>query len=135
MIKTHTHNTLFSLSDHNILIQEWTVVVDQVQPIYYGKLASTVQCVYELYYNQSGVTELLIMRYPHDGCMLNQFPNSGFMLYETNSYHSKHKTLNKCYFKFGPGSGTLAQHLNIIDSTPRICFVMYVDHATIIYVT
>ena len=55
----HT-TTLFSLSDHYILSREWRVIVDQVQTNYHGG---------QWCYNQSGVTELLIMRDPHCGRM------------------------------------------------------------------
>ena len=51
----HT-TTLFSLSDHYILSREWIVIVDQVQ---------TIIMVGLMYFNQSGVSELLIMRDPH----------------------------------------------------------------------
>ena len=55
------HNTtLFSLSDHYILSREWRVIVDQLQTNYHGR---------PMVYNQSGVTELLIMRDPHYGRM------------------------------------------------------------------
>ena len=48
----HT-TTLFSLSDHYILSREWWVIVDQLHTNYHGR---------PMVYNQSGVTELLIMR-------------------------------------------------------------------------
>ena len=53
-ILKHT-TTLFSLSDHHILSREWRVIVDLVQTnnYYHGRGL--------WYYNQSGVTELLIM--------------------------------------------------------------------------
>ena len=55
-ILKHT-TTLFSLSDHYILSREWRVIIDQVQTNYHGK---PIWC-----YNQSGMTELLIIRDPH----------------------------------------------------------------------
>ena len=55
----HT-TTLFSLSDHYILSREWRVIVDQYTPI----IMVGLRC-----YNQSGVTELFIMRDPHYGRM------------------------------------------------------------------
>ena len=46
-------NSVFSLSDHDILSREWRVIVHQVQINYHGR---PIQ-----YCNQSGATELLIM--------------------------------------------------------------------------
>ena len=51
----HTTKLLY-LSDHYILSREWRVIVDQVQTKYYGR---------PIWYDQSGVTEMLIMRDPH----------------------------------------------------------------------
>ena len=56
-ILKHT-TTLFSLSDHDILSREWRFIAHQVQIKYHGRLMVG-------YYNQSGATELLIMRDPH----------------------------------------------------------------------
>ena len=53
----HT-TTLFSLSDHDILSQEWIVIVGQLQINYHGSPNG---------HNQSGVTKLLIMRDHHYG--------------------------------------------------------------------
>ena len=53
--------TLFALSDHYILSREWRVIVNQVQTNYRG--------IGLWYYNQSGVTELLIMRGHYYGRM------------------------------------------------------------------
>ena len=55
----HT-TTFFSLSDHYILSREWRVIVDLVQTNYHGR---------PMILNQSGVTELLIMRDFHYGIM------------------------------------------------------------------
>ena len=55
----HT-TTLFPLSDHYILSREWKVIVDQVQTNHHG---------WPCCYNQSGVTELLIMSDFHYGRM------------------------------------------------------------------
>ena len=55
-ILKHT-TTLFALSDHYILRREWRVIVNQVhRPIIMEG---------QWYYNQSDVTELLIMMDPH----------------------------------------------------------------------
>ena len=57
IVLKHT-TTLFALFSHYILSQEWRVIVGQVQTNYHGIVS--LWC-----YNQSGVTELLIMRDPH----------------------------------------------------------------------
>ena len=57
----HT-TTLFALSDHYILSGGWRVIVDQVQTNYHGMV--DLWC-----YNQSGVSELLIIRDSHYGRM------------------------------------------------------------------
>ena len=62
MCSKHT-TILFALSDHYILSRGWRVIVDQhdqVQANYHGR---------PMVYNQSGVTELLIMMDPHYGQM------------------------------------------------------------------
>ena len=53
----HT-TTLFSLSDHYILIREWRVVVDQVQTTYHGRpmLIKSVRCDRAVDYEGSSLT-------------------------------------------------------------------------------
>ena len=55
----HT-TTLFAMSDHYILSREWELLLIKYRPI----IMVGLWC-----YNQSGVTELLIMRDPHYGRM------------------------------------------------------------------
>ena len=62
VVLKHT-TTLFALSDHYILSRGWRFIVDHVQTNYHGIMVG-LWC-----YNQSGVTELLIMRDPHYGRM------------------------------------------------------------------
>ena len=69
IVLKHT-SMLFSLSDHHILSREWRVIVDQEQANYYGWPIYDAFIDYLVNlccYNQSGVTELLIMRDPHYG--------------------------------------------------------------------
>ena len=56
-----TISSLFSLFDHYLLSREWRVIVNQVQTNYHG--------IGLWSYNQSGVTELLIIKDPHYGRM------------------------------------------------------------------
>ena len=60
--------------DHYILSREWRVIVDQVHTNYHGR--ST---------DQSGVTELLIMRDHHYGRMLYILRSSTFLAVEKTS--------------------------------------------------
>ena len=68
------HTTiLFSLSDHYILSRGCRVIVHQVQTIYHGR--------HVWYNNQSGATELLIIRiFIFVWCVLSQLKPSGFYI-------------------------------------------------------
>ena len=40
-----------------------------------------------------------------------------------NLFHSKHETLNQCWYNVGPTSATLAQHYINIGSASRVCCI------------
>ena len=62
LVRVFEHTTrLFALSDHDIVSREWRVI--KYSPIIMVGL---------WYYNQSGVTELFIMRDIRVGCVLSQ---------------------------------------------------------------